>query len=69
MMLNMISRPHFIAFDTKKKPALAIAIATSLLGAKKFGWTVRSFEEYKHLKETGTFSIFENFDPREDNKR
>lgn len=69
MMLNMISRPHFIAFDKKEKPSLAILISTWLLGAKKFAWTVRSFDEYRCLKESGTLSIFEKFDPSEENKR
>jgi len=63
MLLNVTSRPHFIAFDVKKKPSLGIHIATSFLGAKKFGWTVRSLSDYKRLSSDGILSIFENFDP------
>lgn len=65
LLLNLLSRPHFIAFDEKKKPTLAIKIASSILGAKKFAWTVRSFDKYTQLKASNTLSIFENFDPSE----
>ena len=65
MLLNMISRPHFIAYDSKKNPSFGIFVASSLLGAKKFAWTIRSFAEYKSLKEHGILSIFENFNPTE----
>lgn len=67
MLLNVISRPHFIAFDTNKKPSLGILVASSILGVKKFAWTVRSIEEYKQLSSDGIFSIFEKFNPNEGN--
>ena len=66
MLLNFISRPHFIAFDMMKKPTVGILAASSVLGAKKFAWTVRSAEDYNSLKERGVLSIFENFTPSDD---
>ena len=66
MLLNFISRPHFIAFDMMKKPTVGILAASSVLGAKKFAWTVRSAEDYNSLKERGILSIFENFTPSDD---
>lgn len=66
MLLNFISRPHFIAFDMMKKPTVGILAASSVLGAKKFAWTVRSAEDYNLLKERGVLSIFENFTPSDD---
>lgn len=66
MLLNFISRPHFIAFDMMKKPTVGILVASSVLGAKKFAWTVRSAEDYNSLKERGILSIFENFTPSDD---
>lgn len=66
MLLNFISRPHFIAFDMMKKPTVGILAASSVLGAKKFAWTVRSAEDYNSLKERGVLSIFENFTPSGD---
>ena len=66
MLLNFISRPHFIAFDMMKKPTVGILAASSVLGAKKFAWTVRSAEDYNSVKERGVLSIFENFTPSDD---
>ncbi len=64
MLLNVLSRPHFIAYDLHKKPSFGIRIASSILGAKKFAWTIRSVPDYLALKEERIVSIFENFDPQ-----
>lgn len=68
MLLNVISRPHFIAFNAKKNPRIGIKLTCDLLGAKKFVWTPRSYEDYLRLKSDGIVSIFENFKPGEAQK-
>lgn len=65
LLLNVISRPHFIAYNPKSNPAFAIKLASDLFGVKKFAWTVRTHNEYASLQSKGIVSIFENFKPHE----
>ena len=63
MLLNIFSRPHFVAYDLHKHPKHAIEIATKTLGATRFAWTIRSPEEFSALRAEGISPIFEHFDP------
>lgn len=63
MLLNVFSRPHFIAYDLHKNPKYAVEFATKTLGAARFAWTIRSPKEYLALTKEGISPIFEHFDP------
>ena len=63
LMLNFLSRPHFIAFNYKKNPAVCIKLCENLFGVRKFAWTVKDKSTFKALKIKDTTPIFEGFLP------
>lgn len=63
LMLNFLSRPHFIAFNYKKNPSVCIRLCENLFGVRKFAWTVKDKATFRALKMKDTTPIFENFLP------
>lgn len=63
LLLNVLSRPHFIAYNYKKKPSVGIWVCESIFGARKFAWTVKDRSTFSELKKNQTTSIFEGFLP------
>lgn len=59
MMLNFISRPHFIACDKRWSPKVGVFIASRLFYAKVFLWVVSGEDKCKELYEKGIVPIFE----------
>jgi glycerophosphoryl diester phosphodiesterase len=64
MLLNRISRPHFIAYESKCLPNVFVT-KTKL---PVLAWTVRSQQEYEDVKLYCDNIIFENFIPKIDKK-
>lgn len=63
LLLNVLSRPHFIAYNYKKKPSLGIWICENIFGARRFAWTVKDKGTFSELKKNTVTSIFEGFLP------
>ena len=63
LMLNVLSRPDFVAFCEKYDRELALRLNLSLFGATAFVWTVRDENTWRAFREAGTHSIFEGFLP------
>lgn len=63
MLLNVLSRPDFIAPNVKYPRGLSLWVCVSLFGSKAFFWTVRSEEEYQKHRLRGQYSIFEHITP------
>lgn len=61
VLTNVIARPHFIAYHTKKR-SLTVKLADRL-GAMRFVWTVRPENDVEHLKKVNDSLIFELFEP------
>ena len=60
MALNVLSRPHFIAYDRSYERKLPVRLTTGMMRAKRFVWTVRREEE---RPADGTPMIFEGIRP------
>ena len=64
LLLNCISRPHFIAYDHTQMQNLSYRAAVKLLHAVPVAWTVRSEEEFYRNFDSGIdIQIFEGFLP------
>lgn len=63
MLLNVISRPDFIAVDGKIRRRPMIFLCERLFGAKIFVWTVRSRKAFEICRRERHNSIFERFIP------
>jgi glycerophosphoryl diester phosphodiesterase len=63
LMLNYISRPHFIAYEAGALPARAPARARKR-GLPLIAWTVRDEHEANRLAPHADNIIFENFQPQ-----
>lgn len=61
LILNVIARPDFVAYDKQYKK-FSVRICEKLFGLPSFAWTVRNKEE-RDLLESGTPIIFEGFIP------
>ena len=64
LLLNFLSRPHFIAYEEEyigKIPESVICI--KLFGVAGFVWTVKEIEKYKKYKAKNLWVIFESFMP------
>ena len=65
LVLNVVARPDFIAFDHKGYKNAALRITRSVFGAATFAWTTRSAEEDSLALSHGFDSvIFENYTPK-----
>lgn len=63
LMLNVLSRPDFVAFCEKYDRELALRLNRSLFRAPSFVWTVRDVQTWRTFREVGSPSIFEGFLP------
>lgn len=64
LLLNFISRPHFIAYEHTQMRNISYRAATKLLHAVPVAWTVRSLEDFYRLFDAGIdIQIFEGFLP------
>ena len=69
MLLNFISRPDFVAVSGKKKRNLSLLVCARIFNVPVFIWTVRAPRERAAFRRIGYFTIFENFLPKEYNKK
>ena len=63
LMLNVISRPDFVAYNEKYAREWALWLNTHLLGAVPFVWTVRDRDLWKTAHNQRINTIFEGFLP------
>ncbi|MBE6596507.1 MAG: glycerophosphodiester phosphodiesterase [Ruminococcaceae bacterium] len=63
MLLNFLSRPDFIAVDSKIKNSLRVKICSKIFGADVFVWTIRNKQDYIECKKQKLCTIFEKFIP------
>ena len=62
MLLNMISRPNFVAYDWRELPTLSVRAAKAL-GLPVLTWTVRSPDTWDRVAPYADNLIFEGFRP------
>ena len=60
---NVISRPHFEAYDLHARGNISHRIACKLMKMQEASWTIRSAEEYRLCKSAGALCIFEYIRP------
>lgn len=63
MLINVFSRPDFVAYDINIKFNLSVFICKRLLEIPMFAWTVASEEDYKKHYGKNVFTIFEKIKP------
>ena len=69
MLTNFLSRPDFIAINSKKKRNISFLICTKAFHAQGFIWTVSDPHEHIAARKSGYFTIFEQFLPKEGNRK
>ena len=69
MLLNFISRPDFISINSRKKGNLSLYVCSRAFSTPVFMWTVRTPQERAAFRRLGFFTIFENFLPKEYNRK
>ncbi|MBN4046465.1 glycerophosphodiester phosphodiesterase [bacterium AH-315-P15] len=62
MLLNVVSRPHFVAYDCEALPAIGPGAARKL-GLPLLCWTVKSLEMQAQIRPYADNIIFEGFRP------
>ncbi len=65
LLLNILNRPDFIAYNRVDAGNLSLKICRSLYRTLTVGWTIRSRTEYRQAKKTFDLIIFEGFRPAE----
>ncbi|MBE6614164.1 MAG: glycerophosphodiester phosphodiesterase [Ruminococcaceae bacterium] len=63
MILNLVTRPDFLAYDIRCPKRFPVRLCTGLFHANRFVWTVRDRDEYSKSEALDAFAIFENFCP------
>ena len=63
MLVNVFSRPDFVAYDISIKHNLSIFLCKHLFKIPLFAWTVDSEEAYKKHYSKNVFTIFERIKP------
>ena len=63
LLTNALTRPDFVAYRVDDRRDLSFRVATKLLSAQEFSWTVRTPEEQRAVEKDGGVIIFELFDP------
>lgn len=63
LLLNVVGRPDFIAYNHKYPYLLSRKICCRVLGAVSVAWTIRTKEELKRARKNFDLFIFEGFDP------
>ena len=64
LMLNWLSRPHFIAYEHSSAGNGSFRLIKRLFHPPLAVWTVRSAAEYRRLKSRWDIQIFEGFEPK-----
>lgn len=64
LLINCVSRPHFIAYHFLHMDGLGVRLNQSLFQIPVFAWTIRSQEDFEECKEKYCGVIFEGFVPR-----
>lgn len=59
LLVNLISRPHFIAYHYRDRKNLAFSLCRRLFGAPAFFWTIRDESAKKIAEKEGVAPIFE----------
>lgn len=63
MLLNVISRPDFIAIDGKCRNSPRALLCEKAFRSSVFVWTVRNTKDYKDCHSEGRYTIFEKILP------
>ena len=64
LLLNVRTRPDFIAYRFSDRGNLSLRLCRSLYGVQEASWTIRSKADMDAAEAAGSLVIFENFDPR-----
>ena len=64
LLLNVRTRPDFIAYRFSDRDNLSLRLCRSLYGVQEASWTIRSKADMDAAEAAGNLVIFENFDPR-----
>lgn len=65
LLLNFITKPHFIAYRHTHHNMLSLRICRSLYKTTTFAWTINSNEELEYSRKYFDFFIFDRFIPAE----
>ncbi len=68
LLVNLLSRPNFIAYNIQTKFGMGFRINKKVYHVPVFAWTVRSGEEYKKVLPEYDGVIFERFLPENQDK-
>lgn len=60
---NVVTRPHFEAYDLHARNNLSLRTACDKMKMQEASWTIRSAEEYRICKSAGALCIFEYIRP------
>lgn len=60
---NVLTRPHFEAYDLHFRSNFSLRTACGLLNMQEVSWTIHSAEEYSVCKNAGALCIFEHIRP------
>ncbi len=63
LLLNILGRPDFIAFNHKYKSCVSLRICRRLFGALTAAWTIKSQQQLEDNKDTFDILIFDSFIP------
>jgi len=63
LLLNVLTRPDFLAYDIRTARRFPIRICTGIFRTARFVWTVRSPEDYRLAEKEEACAIFEGFTP------
>ena len=64
LLLNVRTRPDFIAYRFSDRDNLSLRLCRSLYSVQEASWTIRSKADMDAAEQAGSLVIFENFDPR-----
>ena len=68
LLLNFLTRPHFIAYKFSDRKNLSNRICTRLFGSKSVLWTITNIEDFGTAQRENAISVFEGFLPRMNKK-
>jgi hypothetical protein len=63
MLLNVLSRPDFLAFDVRAMPSASVSAWRTILGTPLLLWTIRTPEELVEARKYDANVIFEAIHP------
>jgi glycerophosphoryl diester phosphodiesterase len=61
LMLNVISRPDFLAYDKNERNSFFVKLVTKLYKRPQFVWTPKGQDEIDYAKSLGEYPIFETY--------